>query len=326
MKYIGKKLFVQMIIGFFIGRIGICGMCVLGISYFAAIFADMDAKLLIALCVIAGMFSNLSIEMSLCGSMVILSMLLIYDTLERQKIHIQPLHSALIAAVTFVIYGGIKLYMFPYNEYDILLLMFGTGLVLSLSKVFNEIFNYLTDGRKSRTKEYEDMVENRLNDFSHVFDRISKVMSDDGPENRQICGRDIRKIFREMSENVCARCEKYEECSGQTAICRPEKFRSLSVSGDGFIKIEQMPMEFARDCIHPERFLNEANQNLHIARNIMGYRNRVRESRKAVASQMKEISDAVKNMLDSMPKMQRLSNELEEVFQKEFRKKKYICI
>lgn len=53
-------------------------------------------------------------------------------------------------------------------------------------------------------------------------------------------------------------------------------------------------MEFARDCIHPERFLNEANQNLHIARNIMGYRNRVRESRKAVASQMKEISDAVK--------------------------------
>ena len=86
-----------------------------------------------------------------------------------------------------------------------------------------------------------------------------------------------------------------------------------------------MPMEFARDCIHPERFLNEANQNLHIARNIMGYRNRVRESRKAVASQMKEISDAVKNMLDSMPKMQRLSNELEEVFQKEFRKKRVIC-
>ena len=40
---------------------------------------------------------------------------------------------------------------------------------------------------------------------------------------------------------------------------------------------------------------------------------------------MQEISDAVKNMLDSMPKMQRLSNELEEVFQKEFRKKRVIC-
>ena len=129
-------------------------------------------------------------------------------------------------------------------------------------------------------------------------------------------------LFGQGTHSICR--EKYEECSGQTAICRPEKFRSLSVSGDGFIKIEQMPMEFARDCIHPERFLNEANQNLHIARNIMGYRNRVRESRKAVASQMKEISDAVKNMLDSMPKMQRLSNELEEVFQKEFRKKRVI--
>ena len=40
---------------------------------------------------------------------------------------------------------------------------------------------------KAGQKEYEDMVENRLNDFSHVFDRISKVMSDDVPENRQIC-------------------------------------------------------------------------------------------------------------------------------------------
>jgi len=69
----------------------------------------------------------------------------------------------------------------------------------------------------------------------------------------------------------------------------------------------------------------ERGQGEAIARNIMGYRNRVRESRKAVASQMKEISDAVKNMLDSMPKMQRLSNELEEVFQKEFRKKRVIC-
>lgn len=67
--------------------------------------------------------------------MVILSMLLIYDTLERQRIRIKTIHVALIAAVTFLIYGGLKLYMFPYNEYDIALLMFGTGLVLSAHEV-----------------------------------------------------------------------------------------------------------------------------------------------------------------------------------------------
>lgn len=325
MKYIGKKLFLQMIMGFLAGRIEICGMCVLGVSYFAAVFADMDARLLIAFSVMAGMFSSLSIEMALCGSMVILSMLLIYDTLERQKIHIRPVHAALIASVTFVMYGGIKLYMFPYNEYDIFLLMFGTGLVLSLTKIFYEALGYVKEKKGEKDKDYEDIIENRLNDFSHVFDRISKVMSDDSCENRQIGSRDIRKIFREMSESVCVRCEKYEECSGQTAICKPEKFKTLSVSPDGFITLEQMPLEFTRDCIHTERFLSEANQNLHIARNIVGYRNRVTQSRKAVASQMKEISDAVKNMLDSMPKMQRLSNELEESFQKEFRKKRVIC-
>ena len=40
---------------------------------------------------------------------------------------------------------------------------------------------------------------------------------------------------------------------------------------------------------------------------------------------MKEISAAVKNMLDSLPRMQRLSIELEEAFEKEFRKKRVIC-
>ena len=325
MKYIGKKLFLQMIIGFFAGRIEICDMSVLGVAFFAAVFTEADARLLIAFSVMAGMFSGLSIEMALCGSMVILSMLLIYDTLERQRIHINTMHAAFIAAVTFIIFGGIKLYMFPYNEYDIVILMFGTGLVLSLTKIFYEILNYIKNGTKDKGKDYEEIIENRLNDFSHVFDRISKVMSDEDVQNQQIGSRDIRRILREMSENVCVRCEKYDECSGQTAICRPEKIKALDISGEGFITLEQMPIEFTRDCVHSERFLSEANQNLHIARNIIGYRNRIKQSRKAVASQMKEISAAVKNMLDSMPKMQRLSMELENTFQREFRKKRVIC-
>lgn len=325
MKYIGKNLFLQMIIGFFAGQVGICGMCVLGVAYFAAVFEKAKARLLLAFCVIAGMFLGLPMEMALCGSMVILSMLLIYDTLERQRIRIKTIHAALIAAVTFLIYGGLKLYMFPYNEYDIALLMFGTGLVLSLTKLFSEIVCYVKGGKSSGDKEYENIIGNRLNDFSHVFDRISIMMSDGTEENRYMESRDIRKIFREMSENVCTRCEKYEECSGQTAICRPEKFKTLSVSTDGCITLEQMPVEFARECIHCDRFLEEANQNLYIARNIIGYRNRVKQSRKAVANQMKEISAAVKNMLDSLPRMQRLSIELEEAFEKEFRKKRVIC-
>lgn len=48
MKYIGKKLFLQMIIGFFAGQVGICGMCVLGVAYFAAVFEKAKARLLLA--------------------------------------------------------------------------------------------------------------------------------------------------------------------------------------------------------------------------------------------------------------------------------------
>jgi len=59
MKYIGKKLFLQMIIGFFAGQVGICGMCVLGVAYFAAVFEKAKARLLLAFCVIAGMFLGL---------------------------------------------------------------------------------------------------------------------------------------------------------------------------------------------------------------------------------------------------------------------------
>ena len=59
--------------------------------------------------------------------------------------------------------------MFPYNEYDIALLMFGTGLVLSLTKLFSEIVCYVKGGKSSGDKEYENIIGNRLNDFSHVI-------------------------------------------------------------------------------------------------------------------------------------------------------------
>ena len=70
-----------------------------------------------------------------------------------------------------------------------------------------------------------------------------------------------------MISKVCERCEKRESCMGQLSLYKPEIFGTLALAEEsGGITAAQMPIEFSRECIHPERFISEANQNLYIAK------------------------------------------------------------
>ncbi|MDE6616453.1 MAG: SpoIIE family protein phosphatase, partial [Lachnospiraceae bacterium] len=93
----------------------------------------------------------------------------------------------------------------------------------------------------------------------------------------------------------------------------------------GCILPAQMPAEFLDECIYPEKFLSEANQNLYMARTLMGFKNRMAESRRVVAGQMKEVSEMVKHFAESMPEIKDFSLEIEEKIVGELDKKKVVA-
>ena len=182
------------------------------------------------------------------------------------------------------------------------------------------------DNPPSEKKGVQDMMRRRLEEFSDAFNKLSNALMKQTEDKYGMNNHDMRKMMNEMSEKVCGNCANRDNCMGQIAVCKPEIFNTLAVAQEqGCILPAQMPAEFLAECIYPEKFLSEANQNLYMARTLMGFKNRMAESRRVVAGQMKEVSEMVKHFAESMPEIKDFSLEIEEKIIGELDKKKVVA-
>lgn len=193
------------------------------------------------------------------------------------------------------------------------------------SSVMNKI-KCRRENPPSEKKGVQDIMRYRLEQFSDSFHKLSNVLMEQTENKFEMSNHDIREMMKEMSERVCDNCENSDNCMGQAALCKPEIFSTLAIAQEqGCIVSEQMPTEFINECIYPERFLSAANQNLYITRTVMGFKNRMAESRKVVAGQMKEIGDMIHYLSDNIPQIKNFSIEVEKKIVLELKKKRVIA-
>lgn len=177
----------------------------------------------------------------------------------------------------------------------------------------------------SDKKGVQDMMRYRLEEFSDSFHKLSCVLMKQTEDKFQMSNHDMREMMKEMSERVCDNCENSANCMGQIALCKPEIFNTLAIAQEqGCIVPAQMPSEFIDECIYPERFLSAANQNLYMTRTVMGFKNRMAQSRRVVAGQMKEIGDMVHHLADNIPQIKNFSIDVETRIIAGLRKKRVI--
>ena len=120
MKQIQKRMLLQIILGFFLGRVSIFGLNPFGIAYFAAGFTEGGAVFPVALAVFIGMIgSSTSMETAICGGMVMVSLILAADILDKREIHIKMGHAALISAAVSASLWVLQLWIMPYNSYKL---------------------------------------------------------------------------------------------------------------------------------------------------------------------------------------------------------------
>ena len=88
---------------------------------------------------------------------------------------------------------------------------------------------------------------------------------------------------------------------GQLELASSEMFGTLLLAQEqGILVPEQMPARFLRECIHLERFVSETNQNLQMARMMMGVQNKMSENRQVIAGQMEEVGKLVGGLAEEM--------------------------
>lgn len=476
MKEIHKRMLLQIVLGFLLGRVNLFGMNPVGIAYFAAGYTEDGSKIPVGIGVVLGMLTVFPLENVLSSGLAMLALVLAVDLLEKKNITARMGHAALLLCAAVGILTVFRLYLMPHTRYDSLMGFLETGLALVCTRVLYDGVHFLLHSKKGQSLGNEEIIslvllgafgvlglpnvmvaeisviltvvyfltlimgycygtgagavagaiggsvlvicgwessmigilallgicagmlreqgrlllcasfflmafalgylvnrdvmqmgelegigiaggvfllipekflgkirihagswednweseklqklmKYKLKDFSESFRTLSASLAKE-PEGAGLNQHDIRAMMEMMSNEVCSRCENSENCRGQIALMRPEMFGALALAQEqGRIALEQMPVEFARECIHQERFLSEANQNIHLANMAMGFQNKMLQNQRVIAEQMKEVGDIVGELSEKLPNVQKLPVDLQEKLRKELKKRRVL--
>ncbi|MCI7062608.1 MAG: SpoIIE family protein phosphatase [Lachnospiraceae bacterium] len=161
-------------------------------------------------------------------------------------------------------------------------------------------------------------MKKKLREFAASFRQLSRVLEKQSVKKTGVDHRDIRLLMKEMSEQVCEKCNNREYCMGQVAVNKPDVVSHLlEMQEQGMLRIDQMPSEFVQECIHPDWFLMEANQGLRMARTVMSFQNQLAQNRRVLAGQMEQVGQLLENLAGDMGQAGDIPEEMEHVIKRE---------
>lgn len=158
------------------------------------------------------------------------------------------------------------------------------------------------------------MTKNKFREFSDSLQKLSKSFVT-YTENKSILGcDDMNNIFEDISGKFCKECVYCSHCwednYEMTYAFAQDIFEVAKKNGH--LKMQDVPINFKKQCVYADAFVKETNKSLEIATLNLKWYNKLMESRKAVAGQMEEMADIVKDFASDISEMKQVKNSLEE--------------
>ena len=138
MSRIQKRMLVQILAGFLIGRIDLWGLNPVGIAYFAAGFVQGGSVLPVGIAIILGMITKLPVETAVCAAMIMIVLVLAADLLDKRGVCIKMGHAAIITSIASCIMFLFQIYVMPYSSYELWYAVFSAVLVLTCTRIFDD--------------------------------------------------------------------------------------------------------------------------------------------------------------------------------------------
>lgn len=158
------------------------------------------------------------------------------------------------------------------------------------------------------------ITKNKFHDFSEALGSLSKSFNGIAKPRQMFSYEEVNGIFENVSEQFCKDCSRCEECwnrNYQTTFESTQKIFSVAKE-QGVIREEDIPFDFMKRCINVKAFLRETNKNLEIAKVNLDWYNRLTESREAVAEQLNEMAEVMKDFAEDVCGMKEVRNDVEE--------------
>lgn len=157
MKQIQKRMLLQVLLGFVLGRVVLFGINPVGLAYFAAGFTEGGAILPVAVTLLLGMSTVLPVESVAVYGSAMLALWLVSDFLKKREIPIRMGHAAIIIGVADLVMAGTKYLFLPYSSLGIWLLVLEAVLIVAATRVLYEGVCYLLHGTADRLPDGEEI-------------------------------------------------------------------------------------------------------------------------------------------------------------------------
>lgn len=171
----------------------------------------------------------------------------------------------------------------------------------------NERDGYLKEDLRESTRK-------RLMKASASFEQLAMTFRSFLRPKEELDERDMSRVFERLSEQLCSGCERCMDCwenhfsdSYSAAITILETAKQ-----QGRVETEDIPDYFADGCICLNEFMKEANRSMAEERLKLTWHHQMEEGRRAVATQLFEVSNIMKEYSAELYKSKLLSEEREE--------------
>jgi len=148
----------------------------------------------------------------------------------------------------------------------------------------------------------EKMTKDRLREFSSSFKKISQTFNESVQPRIDLTKEEVDEAFDELTSNVCSRCSRCEYCWEREYFDTYNAATNILdyFSKNGEMERSQVPISFKRRCINIEGFLNETSRVMEVAKLNLNWKNRLMESRLAVAGQLCEVAGIIDEFADEL--------------------------
>lgn len=152
------------------------------------------------------------------------------------------------------------------------------------------------------TEELHNTAKQRLTELSASFVKLAGSFSQFAKEKKQLDDEDFERVFEELSNGFCLNCENCKVCWHERFEQSYQETRQLLEQAflHGEVNIEEVNTEFIERCIKANDYIREMNRGLSVARLKLAWRNRLDESRVAVAGQFDEVARIVEEFSDKL--------------------------
>lgn len=208
----------------------------------------------------------------------------------------------IVSTAAFLIMGVIMAYVIRNEVLGIVELRgMVSAVVIFLSipgSVIRTIESDLTKDQENpfAKEDVKTLANYKIDGFSVAFKRLAKSFSDFTEKERRISKDEMEEIFDELPEKVCRECVNCHYCWETNYEETYENIRNIlaAASEQGMVETGTISEKFCNRCLRLDEYIEKINERMAIARMNLSWRNRMAESREAMANQMLEIAEVLK--------------------------------